>query len=156
MQAIVAYSRPRGKYGYYVFTVVIYFNAKLKEEADIKVTDGKVVYSCGYCGKWATITIQQELKPTVKKTNGKLVYYRYDNVRPGHQMTITLRDPSLLFYQVTCLDVKQRSVTINHECRLVNENDFDDDIDDITGFIEVLEGDIPSANSREVIGNVVY
>lgn len=100
MRAFVAYSRPRGKYGRYVFTVMIYFSEP-SEKADIQVSRNRVVYSCGHCGRWASINTHETLSHTEHQKNGLLELYRYDSVQPDDTITITFRDSELVVYQMT-------------------------------------------------------
>src|SRR6266516_3091360 len=117
MNGIVAYSRPRGIFGRYVFTVVLNYEAGLNETSEIEVrriepgTNRQITYSCGYCGKWATITTYTDRITTLNASEhtirGTLEFFRYDNVEPGDWILITMRDPDLLFYQTTSFSIGQ-------------------------------------------------
>lgn len=129
MNGIVAYSKPRGKYGRYVFTIVLYFS-HLTENEDIYVErpteTTSTTYSCHHCGKWAeaTVTVPSSatINPTHRTQEGKLAYYRYDNVEPGDEITITLEDEDLIFYQTTQVFPTMESVDISSECDVYRED----------------------------------
>jgi hypothetical protein len=116
MNVLVSYSRPRGKYGRYIFTVMIHF-AHPTESARIEVsrpqteTQTKTVYSCDHCGRWATITTHQTvtvntpLRPAAHQKDGRLELYRYDNVEPDDFIDLILRDSDLLKYQLTKIGI---------------------------------------------------
>lgn len=104
MHVLVAYSRPRGKYGRYIFTIMISFSEPM-EYADISVRRNENTYACGYCGKWATITISSIIAHSQHQKSGKLELFRYDNVEPGDDIRVILKDTELLFYQDTTIDV---------------------------------------------------
>src|SRR6266581_834221 len=92
MHALIAYSQPRGKFGRYVFTVMIHFSEQT-EKAEIAVirpqTETRTVYSCDHCGRWHTIqthitfTAHQKLSQSEYYKDGRLELYRYDNVEPN-------------------------------------------------------------------------
>lgn len=109
MHVLVAYSRPRGIYGRYVFTVMIYFSEPT-ETADIQVGRDQTIYSCGHCGKWASITTYETLSYAEHHKDGLLELYRYDSVEPGDHIYLTLRDSDLLFYQHTVIIPGQKGV----------------------------------------------
>jgi hypothetical protein len=121
MNVLVSYSRPRGKYGRYIFTVMIYF-AHPTESARIEVsrpqteTQTKTVYRCDHCGRWATITTHQTvtvntpLRPAAHQKDGRIELYRYDNAEPDDFMELVLRDSDLLKYQMTKVNISWDAV----------------------------------------------
>jgi hypothetical protein len=108
MRGFISYSQPKGVYGHYVFTILIYFSFPT-ERVEIAVTRGygMSLYSCHHCGKWATIT----LSPSEHSKSGSLVFYRYDNVEPGDQIQLRLIDSELLYSQRTKVDIKLKNVS---------------------------------------------
>jgi hypothetical protein len=123
MNVLVSYSRPRGKYGKYIFTVMIYF-AHPTEKAEIAVvrpetkTETRNVYSCQYCGRWHTITThvttttQQKLSESEHRKDGRLELYRYDNVEPDDYIELTLHDTDLVAYQLTVITIGFDNVSL--------------------------------------------
>ncbi len=128
MHVLVAYSRPRGKYGRYVFTLMIYFSEPT-EKAEIAVirpqtqTTTQNVYSCDHCGRWHTITTYvttttpQMLPQSEHRKDGRLELYRYDNVEPDDWIELTLRDTDLLKYQWTHIPIGWDSVSLKNYWR---------------------------------------
>ncbi len=104
MRGFVAYSRPRGIYGRYIFTVLFYFSEPT-ESLEISVERLSARYSCHHCGKWATIKI-----PSEHRKSDTLEFYRYDDVEPTRDnIYLTMRDSDLLFYQRNQLVLGQDS-----------------------------------------------
>jgi len=150
MNVLVSYSRPHGKYGRYIFTTMIYF-AKPTESATIEVkrpetqTQTYTVYRCGYCGRWATITVHHTttvntpLRPAAHQKDGRLELYRYDNVEPDDFMEFTLRDSELLKYQMTRVDVGWDDVSLESYWRYVKFDKLRVELqapdDDITAWL---------------------
>lgn len=136
MKGLIAYSRPRGKYGRYVFTVLIGFEPELREEAPIAVVRPKTntyqehKYSCDHCGKWATISVTRTtttytpLEATEHRKDERLEFYRFDNIEPGDILYITMHDPDLLFYQVTQVTVtpKGKGMPLICSCHPMRDN----------------------------------
>jgi hypothetical protein len=130
MNVLVSYSRPRGKYGRYVFTVMIHFSEP-KETASIEVvrpqtqTHTHTVYSCDYCGRWATIathittqfTTHTPLQQAEHRKDGRLELYRYDNVEPDDIINLTLRDAELLKYQCSRVIIGWEDVSLSNYWR---------------------------------------
>lgn len=98
MHALVAYSRPRGKYGRYIFTIMLYFTFPT-ETVQIDALREKNKYSCDRCGKWISIPTYKKIPPSEKREVGTLTLYRYDNVEPGDHIDLYLKDPELVFFQ---------------------------------------------------------
>jgi hypothetical protein len=129
MHVLVAHSQPRGKYGCYVFTVMIHF-AEETETAEIGVfrpeTQTKTVtkYSCGYCGRWTTIVTHQTipvntlLQAKAHQKDGKLELYRYDNVEPDDFIELILRDSMMFKYQITKISIGQHDMKMKSYWRL--------------------------------------
>jgi hypothetical protein len=111
MKGIIAYSKPRGKFGHdYVFTVVIDFDES-HEEATIDVREpGRGTYSCGFCGSYGNVRIK---RPNETSVQGSLHFYRYDNVHDGDQINISFSDPGLIFSQSSNIFIGSLSVRIH-------------------------------------------
>ncbi len=128
MHVLVAHSRPKGKYGRYVFTIMIHFSEPT-ETAEIAVirpqtqTETRTVYSCDYCGRWHTIKTQfttttyQSLSKSEHRREGRLELYRYDNVEPDDIIELTLRDSELLKYQWTNVKIGWDTVALKNYWR---------------------------------------
>jgi hypothetical protein len=128
MNVLVAYSRPRGRYGKYIFTVMIYFSEPT-EKVEIAVvrpqtkTEIQNVYSCDHCGRWHTIrthvttTTPQILPQSEHRKDGRLELYRYDNVEPNDWIELTLRDSELLKYQWAKLSINWKTVSLRNYWR---------------------------------------
>jgi|SRR5579884_2191408 len=106
MRGFIAYSQPRGMYGPYVFTVLIYFSFPTETvKIDVRGGHGDV-YSCHSCGKWASITI----KPSEVYSEGLLVFYRFDNVKPDDDIWLNFIDSELLYYQKTHVRIQFKGI----------------------------------------------
>jgi hypothetical protein len=117
MIADVAYCRPRGIYGRYVFTVVLYFQNPTESE-NIAVSRSQTTYSCHTCGRWAEIATYVAINPSQRVKKGAMILYRYDNVEPGDTIRLTMQDSELLLYQITSVGVGFDRVTMNSQCVL--------------------------------------
>src|SRR6266568_5111504 len=100
MHVLVAHSRPKGKYGYYVFTAMIFFS-KQTESAQIWATRLSTTYSCHHCGKWASIGTYEAPRLSDHRKIGTLELYRYDNVEPDDYIQLVLIDSELAYIQRT-------------------------------------------------------
>jgi hypothetical protein len=109
MRAFVAYSRPRGKFGYYVFTILAYFSYPT-EKTEIRVILGSTTYSCHSCGRWASIPITPPPTPAEHSVSGVLEFYRYDNVEPDHKIFLDLIDTELVYAQHQTFNVQLETV----------------------------------------------
>ncbi len=129
MNGIVAYSRPRGIYGRYVFTVVINYSFP-KEAVTISVKREQKTYSCNSCGKWATIKKVSDIPPTQHQFNGEIEFYRFDNVEPGDVIYMLLEDGDLIYYQYSIVKITQHNVVLKspvlHYSQSLNNDDLDD------------------------------
>ena len=115
MNVLVSYSRPRGKYGRYVFTVMIYFSHPT-ETATIEVRRSKTTYSCNYCGQWAKISTYTSFSPSEHRKIGTIELYRYDNVEPGDYMSLKLIDTELIWCQGEWITIAQNEVKTHTGC----------------------------------------
>lgn len=112
MKGLVAYSKPRGKYGVdFIFTVVIEFNES-HEEVTIQVsrptTVRQHVYSCHSCGHFGTVRVSTEnvnMNPNETSVQGSLHFYRYDGVQANDQIYIGFIDRGLVFSQATYISI---------------------------------------------------
>ncbi len=121
MRVFVAYSRPRGIHGRFIFTISIYYLYPT-ESAGISVSRQQRQYGCTHCGEWATITTTSAINPPAQQHSGTLEFFRYDTVEPGDFITIYLRDSDLLFNQVTTLTVTQGVPRQNDRVGAWNKN----------------------------------
>jgi hypothetical protein len=123
VRGLVAYSRPRGEFGPYVFTVVIQIeeglpipparpqqpNSSSQDSVEIqvsrkqKVTKQRTytlthepyeVYSCGYCGRYGIVRLYRKLATPITRTE---TYTTIEDtpINPTQQQTIG----TLLFYR---------------------------------------------------------
>ena len=136
MKGLVAYSRPRGKFGRFIYTVAVDFEAGLDEAVGIELARPQIanlpaqVYSCDHCGRWATITVTRPtttytpLEPSEHRKEGRLELFRYDNVEPGDLLTIRMRDSDLLFMQITKLYalLEDEKMTPYSQCYPIRNN----------------------------------
>jgi len=122
MKGLVAYSKPRGKFGVdYVFTIVIDFEDAPEADRGVYIdvsnpTTGR--YSCHSCGHFGTVRV---IHPTETKASGSLHFYRYDNVHAGDQIRIDLYDRGLVFNQSTYVVITQFSVSMVSEVNAEEE-----------------------------------
>jgi len=119
MKGLVAYSKPRGKFGRdYIFTVVIDFDESYEIVRIDVAGPGSGTYSCHSCGHYGTVNV---IRPTETSKQGSLHFYRYDNVFAGHQIGISLRDAGLIFSQSTYVTISNFIVTVQTRVRATED-----------------------------------
>lgn len=144
MHVLAAYSQPRGKYGRYVFTVMIHFaeeteSVKIAVMRPEKQTRTAVKYSCDHCGRWAsittheTVTVNTPLQAGEYQKDATLELYRYDNVEPDDFIELTLRNSEMFKYQITRINIKWDGIEPEGYWRLPR---FDKVRDDLTSSEE--------------------